>query len=328
MSRLYIIGNGFDRHHNVKSSYEHFAAWLKRHDRQVFDTYRRVCDYDALWCDFERGMAYVSRSYFLDMAMPFLPSLKGRAADDLTGAEIFLAGDWGADFAVELVDRLKKRFAQWIGSINVPDDYHDHMINIDRDARFLTFNYTDFLESKYGIRSDQINYIHGKRGTRHENLIVGHGEDGNDIFDRWYDRISKYRPIVKKGKKIYIPTPYLKLYREPTCYIPEYQHLTERIEIYYDEARKPVKDIIKTKKDYFESLNDITEVIVLGFSFSSVDLPYIQAIITSNQNPQMLSWRISQYCEEDKVRGLNALGSLGIDPRQVEFFEMKQLSPA
>ncbi|MDE5988699.1 MAG: bacteriophage abortive infection AbiH family protein [Duncaniella sp.] len=328
MCRLYIIGNGFDRHHNINSSYEHFAYWLKKHDRQVFETYRRVCDYDALWCDFERSMAFVSRSYFLDLAMPFLPSLKGREAENLTTAEIFLSGDWGADFAIELVGRLKKRFSQWISSIKTPDDYQTRKIHIEQKARFLTFNYTDFLESQYGIESRRINYIHGKRGSKSKGLIVGHGENGDDIFDQWYTRISKYRPIVKKGKKIYIPTPYLKLYREPTCYIPEYQYLTERIETYYDESRKPVNTIIEAEADYFKSLNDISEIIVLGFSFSTVDLPYINTLITSNKNPQTLSWSISKYNDNDEIRALKALTELGVNPQQVKFFNMDELMKA
>lgn len=322
MPRLYIIGNGFDLHHNVQSAYKNFAGWLKRHDHKVFDTYRRVCDYEALWQDFEHGMAYVSRSYFLDMAMPFLPSLKGREEDDLTGAEIFLAGDWGSDFAVQLVDRLKLRFAQWINSIKIPSDYQDHMIALDTSARFLTFNYTDFIESQYGIDSSQINYIHGKRGRKPGNLIVGHGEDGDEIFDRWHDKIKKYRPLVKKGKKIYVPSPYLKFYRESTCYIPEYEHLTERIEVYYEKSRKPVTKIIESQTGYFNSLHDITAIEVLGFSFSAVDMPYLRTILSHNDNPQDICWRISTYSDNDKTKALSALTSIGVNPSKIEFFEM------
>lgn len=29
MNHLYIIGNGFDLHHNVMSAYKNFAVWLK-----------------------------------------------------------------------------------------------------------------------------------------------------------------------------------------------------------------------------------------------------------------------------------------------------------
>ena len=321
MSHLYIIGNGFDLHHNVKSAYKDFAKWLRKHDYTVFDTYRRVCDYEALWQDFERSMAYVSRAYFLDRAMPFLPSLKDREEEDLTIAEIYLAGDWGADYAVQLVDRLKLRFSQWVYSIKIPADYKSHMIALDVEAQFLTFNYTDFLESQYGIEESKISHIHGKRGNAN-NLIVGHGEDGDRIFDKWFEKIGKFRAIHKNGKKIYIQSPYLKLYKEPTCYIPEYQYLTERIETYYEESEKPVENIIKSQTDYFKSLHDIKTIEVLGFSFSNVDMPYLQAIISNNDSPQEIRWRISKYNESDEIKSKEALKNIGVDTSKIEFFEI------
>ena len=228
MSHLYIIGNGFDLHHRVESGYDHFAHWLRKHDRQLFDTYRRVCRYDALWQDFERGMAYVDRSYFLDMSAPFLPDLTDRDPDDLTGADIFLAGDWGNDYAVDLVTRLKKRFAQWIRSIKVPSDYDDKMVELDHEARFFSFNYTDFLEARYKIAPEQVMHIHGLASDQKSQLIVGHGEDSDAIFDAWHKKICRRRPITNRhGKKIWISSPYLKYYQEPICYLPEYESLTE-----------------------------------------------------------------------------------------------------
>lgn len=56
---LYIIGNGFDLHHGVASSYASFCKWLKKHDFELYDLYETVCSYDALWSDFETSMAYV-----------------------------------------------------------------------------------------------------------------------------------------------------------------------------------------------------------------------------------------------------------------------------
>lgn len=321
MSRLYIIGNGFDLHHNVKSSYKDFAKWLRKHDYKVFDTYRKVCSYEALWQDFERSMAYVDRNYFLDSAMLFLPSLKGREEDDLTMSEIYLAGDWGADYAQQLVGRLKHRFSQWIESIKIPADYRQYLIPLDVEARFLTFNYTDFLETQYGIDSSKIKHIHGKRGHSN-NLIVGHGEDRFKIFDRWYEKIKKYHPILRKGKKIYIPSPYLKLYKEPTCYLPEYQYLTERIETYYEESEKPVDNIIRTETDYFKSLHDIKTIEVLGFSFSDVDMHYLETLFLNNNNPQEIRWRISRFTDRDKIKSLETLKKIGVDTSNVEFFEM------
>lgn len=70
---LYVIGNGFDCHHGVKSSYCHFRDWLQKNNSELFNLYETVCEYDALWSDFERGMAYVSRDYLIENGLMLLP---------------------------------------------------------------------------------------------------------------------------------------------------------------------------------------------------------------------------------------------------------------
>ncbi len=295
------------------------------HDPKVHRIYRYVCRFDKLWQDFERSMAYVDRRYFLDMAMPFLPSLKGREPDDLTGAETFLAGDWGASFAEELVGRLKKRFCQWISSIKIPDVYDQYKVDIDSDARFLTFNYTDCLETKYGIDPSNIKHIHGQRMSGSKSLVVGHGEDENAIFDKWFRRAVRKRKIVKKGKEIWIPSVYKKFYVEPYCYIPEYQHVAERIEVYYEEAKKPVAKIIKSEHDYFADLHDVKQIVVMGFSFSKVDMPYLQTIKSVNDSPNGIIWRVSYYSDDDMQRASDALLGIGVEANIIRFFKISDL---
>lgn len=46
---LYIIGNGFDRHHNIPSDCRDFGRYLKAVDR---DTYREVENYFSVDDDF------------------------------------------------------------------------------------------------------------------------------------------------------------------------------------------------------------------------------------------------------------------------------------
>lgn len=89
---LYLIGNGFDLHHGVQSSYGAFRDWLQKHDYETYNIYQSVCNYDALWSDFETGMAYVSRDCFLEAGMAFLPDTKS-GPDDWAAADILLGGD-------------------------------------------------------------------------------------------------------------------------------------------------------------------------------------------------------------------------------------------
>ena len=77
---LYIIGNGFDLHHGVMSSYKSFAMWLQRKNRALYEKLNNVCRVESLWRDFEGALPYVDRAYFLEMGDVWLP--EGWTEDD------------------------------------------------------------------------------------------------------------------------------------------------------------------------------------------------------------------------------------------------------
>lgn len=106
---LYIIGNGFDLHHGVASSYASFCFWPKRHDFELFNLYETVCSYDALCSDSETSMAYVDRDYFLAVGEAMLPDPKSDS-DDWTMADYILGGDTARCMVENLIDDLKKDF--------------------------------------------------------------------------------------------------------------------------------------------------------------------------------------------------------------------------
>ncbi|WP_369524111.1 hypothetical protein [Muribaculum intestinale] len=79
---------------------------------------------------------------------------------------------------------------------------------------------------------------------------------------------------------------------------------------------------MKSQIVYFRSFHDVTAIDVLGFSFSAVDLPYLQTMLSYNDSPQNISWRISKYSDDDEAKALAALKSIGVNPAKIEFFEM------
>lgn len=52
----------------------------------------------------------------------------------------------------------------------------------------------------------------------------------------------------------------------------------ELFEVIADQLRKPVMEIIDEHKVAFNELSTLLELIVLGFSYSPVDLPYLRRI--------------------------------------------------
>jgi hypothetical protein len=80
------------------------------------------------------------------------------------------------DLVDELTENLRKRFHQWIRTLNMPTGYQNRIIEVDKKALFLSFNYTDFIETAYRISPDQICYLHGKKSDKTGSIFLGHGK--------------------------------------------------------------------------------------------------------------------------------------------------------
>lgn len=306
---LYIIGNGFDLHHDVASSYKCFRDWLKKNNPELYEVYSAICEYDALWSDFENSLAYVNRDYFINFAELFLPDYS-KDPNDWQAADILLAGDWARDKAYELISDLKSAFFKWIKSLKAPESYYRKKLYLDYDARFLTFNYTDFLESQYGITSSNILYLHGNRRFGKGSIVVGHGDDDN-AFDEWWNAKQYDKPrFTKKGKRYFKRDHAWKTYRSQ---LPEYENIAEGIQAYYEESRKPVERILRDNDAYFQDLYDVKTIYAFGFSFNPIDMPYIRRIIECNDDPGNIRWYISYYSDNEKSKLKSTLSDLGID---------------
>lgn len=316
-SILYIIGNGFDRHHDVASGYDSFRDWLKRNNYELFSIYSAVCEYDGLWSDFEKGMAYINRDYFIEAGALGLPDSK-KDPDDYSMADYMLAGDFSMGMVEELLQNLRFSFHNWIKSVRTPKSYESKKLMIDTEARFFTFNYTDFLETKYGIPHENIKYIHGHKYAKRGTLVVGHAEDSDQLYHQWYSRKRYSKPRYnKKGRKYYVRDDAWKAYNSE---LPEYSGIAEAAESYYEESRKPVEDIIAQNQAYFSDLYDVRIIYVWGFSFNKVDIPYLKKIIASNDYPDDIKWNVSYYSEDERGKFGNILSELGVDvDRQVRF---------
>ena len=77
MKHLYIIGNGFDCHHYIPSSYKHYMTWLICHYPELYDEVARTfkdADEDTWWADFEHRLADVDFTY--DLSIPIYPDIE------------------------------------------------------------------------------------------------------------------------------------------------------------------------------------------------------------------------------------------------------------
>ena len=278
---LYIIGNGFDRHHGVSSGYDSFRFWLRKHNLELFYLLQEFCNADFLWSEFERALGFMSREYFLSSGEILLPTDWDPDRDPY--ADLFLAEDFTRNSADMFWKDIQKSFRKWICSVQWHPQYSNRKVMLDTQARFITFNYTPFLETQYGIPEEQILYIHGKSYSKKNPPILGH--DGSDHFEEDFQKMSKRRQAFYTG---------------PDRYLPEIEFMTESAETFDEESCKPVGEILKKHQSFFEDLYDIKHVYVLGHSLGSVDLPYFRKVVACNDYPSEMCWHISYYSDNSK----------------------------
>lgn len=303
---LYIIGNGFDLHHGVRSSYWDFADWLKKNNKDLYGALSRVCQIEFLWKDFEKALAYVNRDFFIRMGELCLPR---NWTEDDSVAELYYAEDIVRSGANDLWDDIVKWFRKWVSTIKWGRESDRKKVGIDYDARFITFNYTSFLETHYGIPKENILYIHGK-ATDYQNLpIIGH--DGRDTFEDWFKSAGR---DVKR------------YYKSQDAMLPEVEMMTRSVEEFFSLSEKPVRSIIKNHHDFISNLYDVRYIYVLGHSLGKVDIPYFKAVNSVNEHPEELVWYVSYYSSKEKQMLEEVMRKEVIDPNaKLEMITLESL---
>ena len=182
---LYIIGNGFDLHHGINSSYFEYRIWLKKHYEDIYWEIVNTFEVDdesedykikleerqhPWWKDFENNLGNISLSEIVDNCV-------FTNYPDFSSEEFRDRDYHAAEIAVELqlsklVTDIKATFEEWVASLNTPDRSNKILIGDTKTAFFITFNYTNTLETLYDIPSNSICYIHGK-AENDEELIIG-----------------------------------------------------------------------------------------------------------------------------------------------------------
>ncbi|EME8574904.1 bacteriophage abortive infection AbiH family protein [Salmonella enterica] len=308
--KLYIIGNGFDLHHELDTSYFSFGDFLRRNNP---DIYENLVDFlgftdlppslsevdkskHSLWSDFENGLAGLDTESVLEEFSYLLPQVS---------SPDFRDRDWGS-LSIEmerilenLTEGLLTQFKSFILQVNYPELNLKKRLRIDSDSIFISFNYTETLQKYYDIDDRQILYIHGKASSD-EQLILGHGID----------------PINFEEKKAVPPEnatdEELEEWRQ--CMADNYDHSYEMgkqtINNYFTCSFKNTEKVIADSATFFKNLSDVDEIIIIGHSLSSVDIPYfyhIHSIVSENTE-----WIATYYQETERETHHTTLCEIGI----------------
>jgi hypothetical protein len=187
-STLYIIGNGFDRHHGIKSRYKDFGAFLKASDPKTCDLIEGYFAIDEFWSDFEAGLANFDADTLIDRVSDFLSPYGAEDWSDSSHHDYQFEIEQVVD---ALSTGLKSHFAKWIRQLKMPDPVTipSQLLRLDTSATFLNFNYTPSLTALYGGWSPN------DRGSSNAGLDLEDTDtrkaEGNRIIDRYFERTFK-----------------------------------------------------------------------------------------------------------------------------------------
>ena len=309
--KLYIIGNGFDLHHGLKTRYTNFADYVKEHNQPLYYLLESHFTYpkgETLWYRFEENLANLDVENVMSDNSDLEPDI---ASDDFHSSDMERLPDRTREIVELLTEHLLFDFKAFIRAVDFPSSVAEKKLKIDVTATFLNFNYTNTLESVYGIKSPQIIYIHNSADS-YNNLVLGHGMDPK----RFDEKLPEPPEDVSEEN-------YKEWYEQNIdTYYPTAEGRSNLME-YFARSFKPTMEIIQHNKSFFKKLTHIRQVWVLGHSLSEVDLPYFQEVKMNIS--RCASWYVSYYDEREKERHLNTLVHLGIRKCRIKLFPLDEI---
>lgn len=162
---LYIIGNGFDLHHKLNTSYSSFRDYARKKQKLtnwLSSIYGKAIYKSEWWWQFEENLAKVDYTNLMR-------SLNGNG------------NALGFMQIKNLFNNLPFFFNEWLNSLEL-DVQPDCNLNLDSNAMFFTFNYTLLLEKIYNINPHNIWHIHNSLIDKDKKLIVGHDSNNGELF--------------------------------------------------------------------------------------------------------------------------------------------------
>lgn len=310
MTKLFIIGNGFDGSHGLDTSYNHFKKYLLstypeiKMDEFVVPTEIHQPDggvsyneeevlsmlfylineaeyeaqvskkekWEGQWKYIESSLAHLNFSEAFD----WLDDIRDNEGDIDYSKTAYRNEDIASQLVIPTTT-IQSLFADWINTINLDSaefkEYFQKLVNVQ--DRFLTFNYTETFEEVYEIQEDNVCHIHGKQ---YEEIFFGHG----NVEDRWEYHMQQHIGSQDGLNKI------------------------------NEQLRKSTGRALENNIEFFEDLEeaDIKEIYSYGFSFGEVDNIYLEEIC-ARINTENAIWYFNDYDVSEHVEYQETLCECG-----------------
>ncbi len=264
---LFIIGNGFDLYHGLDSSYHDFYCWLNQNGHKDF-----IENMEKIFPDVTKDQR---KLLWCDFEKA-LGQYNAQKIHDTFGSHID-DSFYDENKQTEAINRIapvlnniKPLMKEWAKSLSTKKI--TPKLQLSKNSRYINFNYTTVLEDLYDIPKENILHIHGSV-TDEEDIVVGYN-DGNDSAEINTDNINLERSLENIEKEMH------KFYKDTGDIIDKYNDV------------------------FFDQLYDISRVVVLGHSLSSIDILYISRVVECVEDDT--HWHFSAYSPKSVSR-INAV---------------------
>lgn len=254
---FYVIGNGFDLHYGLMTTYSNFKAYLLKNGywglvRKVDQLFYERGNFSSkeinTWSRFEDMLQVFN---YLDAEDIYDEAMSNAETDD-DRAGYWDSPSWNVGYYNEYIRVLKQQFDSWIRSFNthiVPDQY----FRPQKGDFVLTFNYTTTIEDSFYSFNFDILHIHGTVG---QELVLGHNDyQKPDIFNVIEDEDSDYRDTTTRNA------------------------VNDVLELAAVQYFKNSGEIVRKYKNVFSRIPCYDKVVVMGLSCGPQDSIYVCEIL-------------------------------------------------
>ncbi|MGQ4226156.1 AbiH family protein [Enterococcus mundtii] len=366
MTRIFIIGNGFDMAHDLPTSYEkNLKSILKEKNPDLFELINNLYfifdkngkDY---WSEFEKYLGKVTEDerkkliefieeqincYFQEL--PNIDDYSFSSDDDKFG-DFFTS----RQYAISEVEESNPSFDHiLLNNINeikefistgfntMIDQANEYLIvakplkveNIDfkLDDLFINFNYTNTLESLYGIDPKNVLYVHGntkqqliwgneqtviddlsiilKRDIAKIDTVNPEDPFKNDIIGHIRKQVDEGKIRHKEAAEAIVyyqealeDENYMDYYASSTVNTEDLKKIESSIlNLSYSMVKKPQLELLTEWIEEHDLIKlNLKEITVYGHSIGNVDKVYFETI---ESLLKLNSWRISYHEDTDIV---------------------------
>lgn len=329
MSRLIILGNGFDLHYGLPTQYKnHLVPILKEKNEKFFKILDSIYfnGNPELWKDFEGEIGALKDDEILhEKFREDIMTVQNIEPDSYPPGHNNYGGDWMLEYSAAneasektpdfqtafrenneeffdnafsfLEDGLREMCyaAQDDLDAKISDDLIRKDFNFCNDDSFITFNYTNTLEKIYDfIPEENILHIHESLESGEE-LIFGNTQDKLSRSDCY---VYEEHPYFSPESVDEAETESMGMYiRAVTLVDYDFNDYNNSANEHLDRFNETfIKDIQSNKLVQFLSDKTISEIWIFGTSIGDVDIPYYRYI---NSKYPSANWYIAYFKDED-----------------------------